>query len=858
MKNGGQSFVVVVTFCVFYRLIIEEVDSDGDGVSDYLEFLIGSNAFAVDTDGDGTDDETEITYGSNPWNAASTPANVIPPPVLPGYDTDRDGLDDTIDFDPLDPNINWRATPIASYVPFVYTGSTNLRPIAVNNRGEALLDFSISFGPFGTMPLTSELWHPIHGSTYISPGSVNFTYNVIDEEEEPVAVSLSPTAAIVHDINDYGEIVGAVIFTGTQIISTGGTPGISSITHSVAARWDTASSAPVLIHTGKEEDAAPDGSDILLPSEATKINNTGEIIGLAAVVDDQEVTEMYTTRWGLASISSPGTPQFSTESPPDLTTLSLLTNLSESNDPSQQYFGSSVSGGAGVWDTWGEHPQSVIQEIGDRAIESALMPNNTRAILGTERLLLNTLLWQQVPAVRRIPGALHITDRGTIFRSNDSGAIEFWHAARMRPFKVKVSGIEEDVTAIGDVSSKGIVLGQIDGGDYAVLLPATIDVVHIEKQRDQDGNETEKIVEPGAGKLLRDEIAELHIRIPPLAAANGQLSDWELKIDVDTTAMQTQTLDSRGPVQMYDFGTVDEQTGIVTPLSIIPATNEDPASTKEGPYDILLPASGDGLTVLRVVVNKEGVFKISLNDTVGTIDVESDEIVTVNRIRKYGVPYPGFSNHDPNRYDEQFQDAVDFWGAHYQHEIDTVDRIKAMSVAESNVGALPDRANDILSIGNLEDEMLATMKGDPEQWDLDLVHLKKPAADARYRKLNYPNANYGTTREAIKWGVLWLYAKAYGQSPPFNSGIPSTIKANPAHNWDTRNKTPYSVIDGIEEPEYQFVDWHAWVDATPLYNGGGDPDNPTKVDHALYKGLHIYNTITKPIWPRVTDKSARP
>jgi hypothetical protein len=227
------------------------------------------------------------------------------------------------------------------------------------------------------------------------------------------------------------------------------------------------------------------------------------------------------------------------------------------------------------------------------------------------------------------------------------------------------------------------------------------------------------------------------------------------------------------------------------------------------------------------------------------------------------VPYPGFPNHDPNKYDQQFVDGAKHWGDFYSHAIDTVDRLKAISVAESNVGAHVQnkalRPHDILTIGHPDDDVLETIQGEPKQWDLDLAHPKKPAADARYKKLNYPEANIGSTREAIKWGTLWLYVKAFAQTPPSSSGISHrTTKANPDWTYEKRNQAPLEVIDGIEEPETQFVDWHTWDDATKLYNSGGDSANPTKIEHAFRKGQHYYNKTTKPLWPIRSDKSGRP
>jgi hypothetical protein len=367
------------------------------------------------------------------------------------------------------------------------------------------------------------------------------------------------------------------------------------------------------------------------------------------------------------------------------------------------------------------------------------------------------------------------------------------------------------------------------------------EVKHIEKERDADGNETQTVVNPGPDTMLRDEIVDIRIKVPPIGT-----TDWTVDLTVEPEAMRNQSLPGRGDVKMYDFGQV-ETSGTVTPDKT----------------QFVLQASAGGERTIRAVFNKEGKLKIKMKSTDGKLDFTSPEYTIKERVRKYAVPYPGFPNHDPNKYDQQFVDGAKHWGDFYSHAIDTVDRLKAISVAESNVGAHVQnkalRPHDILTIGHPDDDVLETIQGEPKQWDLDLAHPKKPAADARYKKLNYPEANIGSTREAIKWGTLWLYVKAFAQTPPSSSGISHrTTKANPDWTYEKRNQAPLEVIDGIEEPERQFVDWHTWDDATKLYNSGGDSANPTKIEHAFRKGQHYYNKTTKPLWPIRSDKSGRP
>ncbi|MDN5310925.1 MAG: hypothetical protein PWP14_2319 [Methanolobus sp.] len=57
-------------------------DTDGDGLGDYVEYILGTDPTNYDTDGDGLDDGTEVFFGSSPLNP----------------DTDGDGLDDLTEY----------------------------------------------------------------------------------------------------------------------------------------------------------------------------------------------------------------------------------------------------------------------------------------------------------------------------------------------------------------------------------------------------------------------------------------------------------------------------------------------------------------------------------------------------------------------------------------------------------------------------------------------------------------------------------------------------------------------------------------------------------------------------------------
>ena len=68
---------------LFWRVTIEDVDSDGDGLTDAEECALGTNPLLADSDGDGLNDRAEIINGTSSTNP----------------DTDGDGIPDNIDGD---------------------------------------------------------------------------------------------------------------------------------------------------------------------------------------------------------------------------------------------------------------------------------------------------------------------------------------------------------------------------------------------------------------------------------------------------------------------------------------------------------------------------------------------------------------------------------------------------------------------------------------------------------------------------------------------------------------------------------------------------------------------------------------
>ncbi|HMP89954.1 MAG TPA: hypothetical protein PJ991_07125 [Kiritimatiellia bacterium] len=174
---------------------LSDPDSDGDGLSDYLElFVYGTNPFNPDTDGDGlTDWEEVMVYGTNP-NVADTDGDGLTDgeevntygtnPLL--RDTDGDGFSDgwevRVGTDPLDPDDKPSAAVMNDYngdevsdlaVFRPATGQWYIRPVAPGPN----IVFGFSWGGAGMIPVVGDfngdgfgdlaVFNPPNGRWYI-------------------------------------------------------------------------------------------------------------------------------------------------------------------------------------------------------------------------------------------------------------------------------------------------------------------------------------------------------------------------------------------------------------------------------------------------------------------------------------------------------------------------------------------------------------------------------------------------------------------------------------------------------------------------------------------------------------------
>lgn len=351
-----------------------------------------------------------------------------------------------------------------------------------------------------------------------------------------------------------------------------------------------------------------------------------------------------------------------------------------------------------------------------------------------------------------------------------------------------------------------------DGQVYTGVHPCSAHVaIEFDVKHTEIDPATGQVVSPGVNTMLRDEIVDIRIKVPPIGT-----TDWTVDLSVEPQAMRNQDLPNRGNVQMYDFGQI-EGDGTVT-------------SDKT---QFVLKASSGGERTIRAVFNKEGNLKIKMKSTDGKIEFTSPDYTIQKRMRKY-ASLPSSQNHDLNQHDEAFEDAANHWGGVYQHQVDDVERLKAMGMAESELG-LTD-ATDILTVGNNDDFVIPRLKGltsgvrlngATATWTKEFEFLPNSGGyEPSY--YDYQDASKATSAIAIKWGVCWFYKK----------GMISAL--------DSNNPPTYAKFDG----------WRTWESTTTRYNGGGVDNYLERVNRAMKEGRHPSNANLY-IWPLKSNKMAR-
>lgn len=139
---ASTSFPVTNTVRVFYRLgPIPSLDSDGDGLNAFEEGLLGTSDTDTDSDGDYVSDVIEFRLGLHPATAASNDGDAIPDDweifhfgsaaALAGSDPDNDGFSNRDEFEfNLNPNLNDFADGMVTHI-YTYDDAGRLK--TVNN-----------------------------------------------------------------------------------------------------------------------------------------------------------------------------------------------------------------------------------------------------------------------------------------------------------------------------------------------------------------------------------------------------------------------------------------------------------------------------------------------------------------------------------------------------------------------------------------------------------------------------------------------------------------------------------------------------------------------------------------------------
>lgn len=234
---------------LFWRVLVEDpqTDSDGDGLTDYEEYLLGSNPYVADTSGDGVPDGWLVVHGYNPNNDHENimfgDSDVTVPdaynlgvqdhPDATLEDLDGDGVPNIHDADPNDHEIDWEKTPETRYVWIEQVEKIGAK--AVSRHGHIL--FPGDNDGISTIAQSEILWDSAT-SSWVDMPAKNSWYDsglvdVVDGETEP----FDHEWFRIGGMNDGGAVVGV-----SNSFSIGQTLGGQIPFHAIM-KWEMAGTA---------------------------------------------------------------------------------------------------------------------------------------------------------------------------------------------------------------------------------------------------------------------------------------------------------------------------------------------------------------------------------------------------------------------------------------------------------------------------------------------------------------------------------------------------------------------------------------------------------------------------------------
>ena len=188
-------------------------DTDGDGLPDGTEVMLGTNPCDADTDGDGCPDGWEVRFGFNPLSAASPTlwtdpdnddldnleeARIGTDPYM--ADTDGDGLSDGVEH-------GW--TSVSQAYPYDMAGATNIIGLFSNlDSGRASLELPFAVGS-ATIPDCTRLIVGIDGRLALATG-IGTSLPTSPSSSRPLIVR-----AFDDDLVAYTNELGSALSTAT-------------------------------------------------------------------------------------------------------------------------------------------------------------------------------------------------------------------------------------------------------------------------------------------------------------------------------------------------------------------------------------------------------------------------------------------------------------------------------------------------------------------------------------------------------------------------------------------------------------------------------------------------------------------
>ncbi|NNU17732.1 hypothetical protein HK107_15480, partial [Parvularcula sp. ZS-1/3] len=219
-----------------YERVKNFVDTDGDGIIDIAEGIIGTNADDADTDGDGIKDGAELDQGLNPLDGLGFPTGLISQVALQG--------------EALDVEVIGSVEDTSQQTAYVATGSHGLAVIDASDFQAPILLGEIDL-PGTNVQATAD---DARGLAFVAAGSVGL--HIVD-----VSDPLEPT--LVRTVTEAGSVNAVISLNGLVIAAGDNLSVIGAVTGEVFGEVDVAGEISSIAFDGENLFAVVDNQRLV-------------------------------------------------------------------------------------------------------------------------------------------------------------------------------------------------------------------------------------------------------------------------------------------------------------------------------------------------------------------------------------------------------------------------------------------------------------------------------------------------------------------------------------------------------------------------------------------------------------------